>query len=150
MKTNRSYNPAERDKRHAFPCRAEIQRYFTVWSWQEGPITRDKGAKNNRCFWERLHSDAPQNAQPYCCLVNTVIFYKEQNDHTELCREDTYGFSGASPTILSDPSAKDGEPIFYEVAGGKVLWKEGYWWMRWSAWSNTRIARMLNHGWPHQ
>lgn len=94
-------------------------------------------------FYEPLDTDAPANAHPYCCHLNTVVFYKhplhvrangmfEEYDRTKTkwnllgqrWTEADIGFAALAPWVQHDGEV-------YELAGGRVVRRHGRWFMQW-------------------
>jgi hypothetical protein len=97
------------------------------------------------CFWEPLDTDAPREAEPYCCLLDQVVFYKypyESDDSggfaawnqvasrwnllgTRWTDEDI-GWSALAPFVLHKGEV-------WELTTSKVVWRGGRWFKRWTA-----------------
>ena len=93
-------------------------------------------------FFEKLRAQPPRSAEPYCCYVNHVIFYRKMKfgkDKIAECDHHRIGFPDHVLLI--------GEK-WYQVMSAKVVYlpKLG-WHMQWSARSNTRLAALFNAGW---
>lgn len=99
---------------------------------------------NRAIFWEPLQTTAPQNAEPYCCLLNTVIFYKpgkrglEQYDEVKTewdllgwrFSDKLDGFAGVAALVWFDHD-------WWELINGEVTWDD------WCGWQMKREARRL-------
>lgn len=90
-------------------------------------------------FWEPLPTTAPPEARPYCCLISTVIFYRDRY-HGEIDRVETQwnllgerwttrdlGWSSLAPFVWHAGA-------LYELSPGRVIYQDGQWWMRHGAW----------------
>lgn len=93
-------------------------------------------------FYEPLPTSAPEDSQPYCCLIRTVIFYKkpwpgnlEQIDEIESqwdllgqrFSDEVEGWTGVAPFVWHNEQ-------LYELGGGEVIWRNGQWCKKWTAW----------------
>lgn len=90
-------------------------------------------------IWEPLPTQAPPptKADPWCCYIQTVIFYDR--------------FSGEEIDRLETRLAWDDVVTFdgdeWLVGGGKVQWLEGRWWMeRWA----RRVSAQSNGPTPER
>ena len=72
---------------------------------------------------EVLNTAAPANAQPYCCYINTVIFYEKP--YREI--DGRYAEHDSLKTVLegNDILRADGE--LFELYGGEVKHIDGRW-----------------------
>ena len=72
---------------------------------------------------EVLNTTAPQNAQPYCCYINTVIFYEKPYREVD----GRYAEHDSLKTVLegNDVLRADGE--LFDLLGGTVVWQDGRW-----------------------
>lgn len=99
-------------------------------------------------LWEPLRTKAPcpDKTQPYCCYVNTVIFYVlpwtvRPWHHFWICnglrRSERPGTSyekwdEIETRLKWDDVVSFGDELF-EVGGGSVVWRNKRWWMkRWA------------------
>ncbi len=89
---------------------------------------------------EPLAVEAPLDAMPYCCLLDTVQFF-EHGSHREVARGRHHDIGGRNGLLLL---LNDG--VWYEVGGGTCTVREGRWCMVWAAATNTDRARMMNTG----
>lgn len=96
-----------------------------------------------RCLviWEPLPRGipGPGEAKPYCCYIQTVIFYAIDGDGRYIV-ENRDG--GAHPIARGfreharlDTRTRWGDRLehggmIFELAGGRVVWRAGRWWMR--------------------
>lgn len=117
--------------------RLELRRVATMWDCQadfevEGPWTA--------IMWEPLDVQAPLEAKPYCCYVDTVIFYRDRVGYDEVARCRHHELNMASPSLVFLGGR------WWEVGGAHVVQRDGKWHMRWHLAANTRAAREANHG----
>lgn len=97
--------------------------------------------KNSIYLWEPLDAkEAPHDAKVFCHGLGEITFYdrtgngiKEQNvRHTQLDGDTALCVGG----------------VWHQIASGRAMYRKGIGWcMRWLAYRNTRLARMLNAGW---
>lgn len=94
-------------------------------------------------IWEPLLTKAPSppKAAPYCCYIQTVIFYhfpyvlqlrkSYWRDDSGCLREGKRGFEewDQIKTRLACDDVVEFEGERYVVNGGQVLWKRSRWWM---------------------
>jgi hypothetical protein len=113
-----------------------IRSFCKLWFLEDGEWEKDY--VQTAYIYEPLNINPPADARPYCCLIDTVIFYK---DGAELTRTTHHALGGACNTLilLGD--------TWYEIASGQCLHRNGHWCMRWLAYKNTRRAAMMNAGW---
>lgn len=97
-------------------------------------------------IWEPLQTKAPNPsiAQPYCCYINTVIFYLRPyirrpwstlyRSNGRLCVDKPKGMRFEQwdeiETIVFWHSALEINGQRFEPLGGTVTWKRKRWWMR--------------------
>lgn len=137
-------------------------RALTWWMSWERPApdlsdvlaARLPGPGHLLAIWEPLLTKAPSPARcfPYCCLVNTVIFYHRPYvrgwPHPYLSGRG-YGWTGASflqydqiETRLRCDDLVEFEGEHFEIGGGHVVWSSARtgshrrWWMR--RWARRR------------
>lgn len=117
-----------------------LSREATLWN-VEGDVEQVPNATHLlKYIYQTLPTHAPEDAQPYTCYFNTVIFY-ERGTATEITRCDHYDLACApSPHLLWFKGT------WYEAQGDRVLWRNGEWQFRWTLDARTRHARLLNLG----
>ena len=82
---------------------------------------------------EPLLTDAPENASPWCCYLQTVIFYEQpwRKCRGEFAKHDQIETRLAGDDIVLIDREK------FRLFGGKVRWSDGRWVM-------TNSARRLH------
>jgi len=104
-------------------------------------------------LWEplRTKAPAPPKAAPYCCYINTVIFYHEPyvvspwggywKDRSGTVRQGKRGFIEwdqiRTRLRWDDPVEFEGEAFL--VCGGTVVWRRSAWWIVRSARRNASV-----------
>ena len=94
-------------------------------------------------FYEPLACTVPPElCHPYCCYIGTVIFYKkpwpgnlvkisEIRSKWDLLghrfSDEIEGWAGVAPFVWHE-----GELL--ELGSGQVVWREGQWFKKWTAW----------------
>ena len=139
-------DPAQPRDRFAAHLSSQISRFATLWWWDQGPITQGR-SPCEMLFWERLSTSAGRHLRPWCCYINTIKFYDRSNARVEIKAAECthYGMGGGlSPSLIGDPRTA----IWYEAGCGTVKWSRGHWWMVHPGRLNTRMAHMMNAGWP--
>jgi hypothetical protein len=146
----RSRNYAQRrcgDCGHRDPKPMRIWRHVTMWNLMEGEVTdHPDSLLNHKVVWEPLQTHAPEDAEPYCCYLSTVIFYEGRawgNAAKEITRCTHYDLNTVSPSLLFV------ENRWWEVLPGKVVWRNGQWCFMHVLAQNTREARRANLGHLH-
>ncbi len=94
-------------------------------------------------IYEPLGVKLPETAVPYCCYLNSIIFYDHELGGKELLRIEHHALLFPETLILLDNG------LWYEVASASCRYIAGEWTMVWSARKNTRRARMMNRGFRH-
>ncbi len=111
--------------------------------------------------WEPLptKSPGPNLTQPYCCYINTVIFYckpyrvRQYGKPWRLSDRHELGWSKGGncfeiwdelETLFRSNQVLHFDGMFWELFGGRVIWRHKRWWMRRSGYKNTRRAHELN------
>lgn len=110
-------------------------------------------------IWQPLPTKAPgpHLTRPYCCYVNTVIFYAgpvyyvRKGGHPYKTSRG-YRWSASSGfqvwdevhDIFSWEDMVFFDGLYWEVSGGSVIWKNKRWWMYRQAFKNGRRARRMN------
>ena len=108
-------------------------------------------------FWEPLTTIAPSEARPYCCYIATVIFHKlpyevtPDRGYAEYDRVETQwdllgerwtsrdlGWASLAPFVWHDG-------VLYELAPGRVVYRDGRWWMRHGAYRVPRDDHRLRY-----
>lgn len=148
------------DEVHLYDMTAGAVRPLTWWMSWERPApdltdvlaARLPGPGHMLAIWEPLHTKAPSPARcfPFCCLVNTVIFYHRPYvmgwPHPYHRGGRGYGWTGASflqydqiETRLRGDDLVEFEGEQFKVGGGHVAWSAARqwahkrWWMkRWA------------------
>lgn len=109
-------------------------------------------------IWEPLitKAPAPPKAAPYCCYIQTVIFY--HYPHVVWPWPRFYRGNDGRLCVNSGPSFLQWDQIearltiddqvgfrgdVFEITGGQVLWRERRWWMRYGARRCAAPARMM-------
>ncbi len=109
-------------------------------------------------IWEPLETKAPSpaHARPYCCLLDTVIFYHREylsmpprpwRDRDGKLHPSTAGtlFEWARATMrLARVELVQFQGQAFERHGGRVLWRRRAWWVVYGAHRGTRAARQAN------
>jgi len=95
-------------------------------------------------IWEPLctKAPAPPKAAPYCCYIQTVIFYHSpyiKRPWSRLYRNGRGALRAESPgsfeqwdkieTRLTGGDVVAFEAEEFEIGGGQVVWAKGRWWM---------------------
>jgi hypothetical protein len=117
--------------------RFALRRVAAMWDC-EGEFELD--GPHSVVLWEPLDVNAPLDAKPYCCLVNTVIFYRDKVGYDEIARCRTHDLNTSSETLLFLGNR------WWSVCSGKVVQRDGKWCMQWSLRDNTRHAFQANAG----
>jgi hypothetical protein len=123
------------------PTPASINAFFKCWIVNSGEFTQDNDAPHWGAFWEPLKLDLPDTAKPSCCYGNQIVFYDRTGNKLLKDYVTTYDFIGPHPHLLFL------EGKWREVVNGRVEYRDGQWFMRWTVVTNSRIARMMNAGW---
>ena len=109
-------------------------------------------------FYEPINTTAPrENCQPYCCLINTVVFYKQPytpdgkggyqvwdrvetqfDNYGNRFTEEDWGFQSLAPFVIHDGK-------IYEISTGQVIWRDGHWYTRWLGW----LVDESDRRWPY-
>lgn len=87
---------------------------------------------------EALDTKAPAQAQPYCCYVNTVIFYEKPYRDVG----GRFAEYGRIETVLEGNDVLNIEGELFELMGGTVSWQNSQWVM-------TRNARRIRSNDQH-
>lgn len=121
-----------------------LSREATFWT-AEGEIESVANASSLlKYIYEPLETHAPQDAEPYCCYLNTVIFYEGRawgSAAKEMTRCKHYDLAAApSPHLLWIKG------MWYEVQGGRVLWRKEQWHYQFTLDARTQQARIANLG----
>lgn len=109
-------------------------------------------------IWEPLDTKAPSpaHARPYCCLLDTVIFYHRnflkmpprpwRDREGKLHPSPVASFFewGRATMRLARVDLVQFEGQAFERSGGRVLWRRRGWWAVYSAHRGTRAAREAN------
>ncbi len=124
-----------------------------------GECRARRAHKQSIDIWEPLPTKAPgpHLTRPYCCYINTVIFYVgpayviRKNGHPYLsggrwrwCKGDSFYEWGRAKDLFRWEDLVFYDGLFWEIGGGTVRWKNRRWWMHRSAVKNTRRARRAN------
>lgn len=121
-----------------------LSRAATFWNVEGEVEPLPNATKLLKYIYEPLETHAPEDAEPFCCYLNTVIFY--ENRHTgsatkEITRCEHYDLAAApSPHLLW----VDG--VWHEVMGGGVIWRDDRWYYRYMIDARTQRARVSNLG----
>lgn len=107
-------------------------------SWSRDLLKVQCG-ENHLAMLEPLDSNAPREYRPYCCLVRTVIFYRDslawETPHSRVDHE-----ARAFPSVhFTEHCGR-----LFEVTFGHVLFVFERWHLEWSCWANTELARHFN------
>ena len=93
-------------------------------------------------IWEPLHTKAPSppKAAPFCCYINTVIFYHfphivppwgtpwKSNGRWNMVRSSFVEWDRIESRLTWDaPVEFEGE--MFLIGGGRVVWRRNAWWM---------------------
>lgn len=112
-------------------------RFASVY-WCECEVTKDSDVSVH--LWEPLDADVPPDARPCCYGIAEIDFYDHTGNKTllkHIRHHDMMGMIALLP---------DGR--FVEVGYGNVVYREHVqrWFVRWLAWTNSRLARMMQAG----
>lgn len=123
-----------------------ISREFTVWCLEAEVEQVPNATRFLKYAYEPLktHAPPPNQAEPYCCYLNTVIFYEHRYSGSaikEITRCEHYDLSA-----VPSPHLVDYQGLFYEISPSQVLWRNGEWQFRYTLDARTRHARLLNLG----
>lgn len=129
----------DRDKDKPLPRTPMSMRLFGMLYECQAYFERD--GRNWIHIFEPLDVDIPPDARPYCSSWD-ITFYDHTGNNV-LARNIKYhgGDHLNVAVILSDG-------VWYERSSGRCIYRNGRWWMRWSAARNTDLARVANWGWP--
>lgn len=114
-----------------------LRAYAKLWDC-EGEWTKE--GRNSVHVYEPLDLPAIEDASPYCWGLRNVTLYSKDGN-TKLAEVETKDLNQGFPTLLRLP---DG--LWYEVASGSCVWHEGLWCMRWLAYKNSDLCKLLNRG----
>lgn len=89
-------------------------------------------------IFEPLDLPAVRDARPSCCYISEVWLYSSDGN-TLLGKTKTHDMNHPFPLMLR---LSDGR--WYERASGRVTWYRDRWYMKHTAYANTRTARWLN------
>jgi hypothetical protein len=123
-----------------------ISREFTVWALEAEVEQVPNATRFLKYAYELLETQAPppDQAEPYCCYLNTVIFYEHRYEGSaikEITRCEHYNLASAP-----SPHLVEYQGLFYEITPDQVLWRNGEWQFRYTLDARERHARMLNLG----
>ncbi len=109
--------------------------------WHNLTFETDPTNPHSLYLFEPLATAAPEDSQPYCCYIGTVIFYRkpfpgnlEEIDRVQSqwdllgqrFSDEIEGWAGVAPFVWNQGQ-------LYELGGGTVLWYKGRWVKRWEA-----------------
>jgi hypothetical protein len=123
-----------------------LSRFATLWN-VEGEVEQVPNASPlMRYIYEPLktHAPPPDEAEPYCCYRNTVIFYEARREGSaikEMTRCEHYNLAAAPAEHLVYHDGK-----WWEVQPDCVLWRNDQWQFRYRLDARGRIAHLLNLG----
>lgn len=103
----------------------------------------EPNGKYSICLWEPVHTDAPLDARPNF-MGPEIQFYKDHGKEWQEWRARVHDFGTWSPTVVM----VHGREGWWSIAGGSVQIRDGKWMVRWTAYCNGDISRMLMVGWP--
>jgi hypothetical protein len=123
-----------------------LSREFTVWALEAEVEQVPNATRLLKYAYEPLetHAPPPDQAEPYCCYLKTVIFYEHRYSGSAIkgiTRCEHYNLATAP-----SPHLVDYEGLFYEVSPDQVLWRNGEWQFRYTLDARERHARLLNLG----
>lgn len=130
--------------------------------WHEGEYEIDPEAPQCVTLWEPLETSAPEDAKPYCYLLNDIDFWRPEEKYPDekmgLTQEEwldavcydrrvkhyatTQGFG--RPVLVYVQALK----TWYELGLGRVIWRKGRWYFRHHGRKNTEAANFANSGMP--
>lgn len=111
-----------------------IYKFLGAWELREGQW--EGNGFHGILIYQPLETELPEkNVKPHCCYLNTVIFYDK--DYNELKRTTHFDLSGE--LLLAGD-------YWYEITGGRVIFRCGKWTMEFYGYKNTRKAAMMNAG----
>lgn len=90
--------------------------------WVHDAETEPGRYSGERVLVEPLRTDAPPTADPYCCYVNTVIFYKDHVGGEELDRVEYRDYASVPSLLLVDGT-------WWKRAGGTVEHRDDAGWV---------------------
>lgn len=121
-----------------------LRREATFWIAEGEVESMPHASSLLKYIYEPLETHAPQDAEPYCCYLKTVIFYEGRawgNAAKEITRCDHYDLAAAPSSHLLYIGG-----TWYEVSSGKVLWRNDRWYYRFTLDARTQRARIANLG----
>lgn len=92
--------------------------------------------------WEPLDTAAGEDARP-SIFGDRVCFYDRTGNRKVESYVPFHDLDDPFPNLLLL-----GDGVWREVLSGRVVYRDGRWYMRWLAATNTRAARMMNAGFP--
>lgn len=109
-------------------------------------------------IWESLETKAPSpaHAQPWCCYLDTVIFYhrpylvapprpwRDRDGKLHPASHGSFVEYGQATMRLARVTLFQFEGQAFERQGGQVLWRHRGWWCVYAAHRGTRAARQAN------
>jgi hypothetical protein len=117
-----------------------FRRIRTMWAVETPSVDFELAGPHRAELWEPLDVSIPLSAQPYCCYLNTVIFYREKVGYDEIARVQHADFNTPSATLLFVGGQ------WWSTGPGTVVQRQGRWCIRWTLSDNTRDAIEANTG----
>ncbi len=127
--------------------------------WVGDFVEHYRESRSRMVFHVALPTNAPSNAQPYCCYLNTIIFYEQpfrvieegpgKGGYAEWdCIETPWNLLGYR-IFEKEPGWFQLAPLvrcegeWWELLPGQVCWRNERWEMQWRATSNTRNVEWM-------
>lgn len=115
-----------------------LSRFATLWDCT-GEVVIDPESPRLKLLYEPLATLAPEDAEPYCCYLSTIIFY-ERGTRKEITRVNHYDLAAAPAPHLVNVYDR-----WFEATPRQVVWRAG-WHMTYTLDDRTRAARFANLG----
>ncbi len=139
--------------------RMEVRLFASLY-WHEGEHETSPSSPQSVTLWEPLDTEAPEDARPYCYLLNEIDFRRPADQIPSYLSE--LKPEGWYTAVMYDRHVKHiatrdgfGQPVlvyvqalgtWYELGNGEVVWRNGRWHFKHTGWKNTDAAHFANAG----
>ncbi len=126
-----------------------MSRFCSVWH-AEGEYEVDG---NLVYVYEPLHytETLTENDSPHWGDMEITFYRKEHSDWVRVSRHLMFGRHSVSPDIIMLPPPRATQErtmsgAIVEITGGKVIWRNDRWCIRWQGYTHSRMALMVRAG----